>query len=257
MSRDPFESSARTLRKARHVVALTGAGISRESGLPTFREAGTGLWARYRPEELATPEAFARDPALVWRWYAWRRSLVAAAEPNAAHHALVDLARRTPTFTLVTQNVDALHRRAGSTDVVELHGDVTRVHCAGCGMTAPAGALPDDTPPQCDCGSLLRPAVVWFGEQLPFEALERATMAAADADLFLVIGTSGLVYPAAGLSDIAARAGAAVISINPDPGSAPPGAVQLTGSAAEVLPRLVASAWPTEVRHPGPQDRAR
>lgn len=231
------------LREAKHVVALTGAGISRESGLPTFREAQSGLWAQYRPEDLATPEAFARDPGLVWRWYAWRRSLVNAAVPNAAHRALVDLEAAVPRFSMVTQNVDGLHQRAGSPEVIELHGNITRVRCARCGRYVTAEGLPDEGPAECeDCGGLLRPDVIWFGEVLPREALEKASEAAGDCDAFLVIGTSGVVYPAAGLTDIALRTGAAVISINPDASSAPPGAMQLTGSAAEILPRLVEAA---------------
>lgn len=235
--------AATQLREAQHIVALTGAGISRESGLPTFREAQTGLWEQYRPEDLATPEAFARDPGLVWRWYAWRRSLVNAAAPNAAHRALFDVENAAPRFTLVTQNVDGLHQRAGSADVIELHGNITRVRCNRCGRYVAAEGLPDEGPVECDCGGLLRPDVVWFGEMLPHEALERAAEAAGACDVFLVIGTSGVVYPAAGLTEIALRTGAGVISINPDASSAPPGATQLTGSAAEVLPRLVEAAW--------------
>lgn len=244
MTLDALEGAAALLRTAQHITVLTGAGISKESGLPTFREAQSGLWAQYRPEELATPEAFARDPALVWSWYAWRRSLVRAAAPNAAHHALVRLAEVAPRLTLATQNVDGLHQRAGSPEVIELHGNITRVRCARCERYVSVDGLSDDGPVECDCGGYLRPDVVWFGEALPRQALEQAAEAAEDSDVFLVIGTSGVVFPAAGLTDIALRAGARVISINPDPASAPPGAVQLTGSAAALLPRLVELAWP-------------
>jgi NAD-dependent deacetylase len=238
-----FAAAADALRHARRVVALSGAGISRESGLPTFRETQTGLWARFRPEELATPDAFARDPGLVWRWYAWRRRLVADAAPNAAHYALVTLARHIPHFTLVTQNIDGLHQRAGSDDVIELHGAIRNTRCAACDRAAPAAPLPDDEPPRCACGGLFRPDVVWFGEMLPPAALARASEEALSCDVFLAIGTSGIVYPAAGLAASAFRTGAAVISINPDPAAAPPGAVQLSGSAGCVLPALVAAAW--------------
>lgn len=243
MTQQTLSRLADHLREAHHVAALTGAGISRESGLPTFREAQSGLWARYRPEDLATPEAFARDPALVWRWYAWRRSLVSDAEPNAAHYALARLEEEAPHFTLITQNVDGLHRRAGSRQLLELHGDITRFRCARCGRYAPTDDLPDEGPPSCDCGGLLRPDVVWFGEALPSAELEHAAEAAAECDMFLVIGTSGVVYPAAGLTGIAMRNGARVISINPDASAAPAGTVQLTGNAADLLPRLVELAY--------------
>jgi NAD-dependent deacetylase len=244
MDEAAFQLAAAALREAVEVGALTGAGISKESGLPTFREAQTGLWARYRPEDLATPEAFERDPVLVWRWYAWRRGLVANAEPNAAHGALVRLADRVPRFTLVTQNVDGLHRRAGSEEVLELHGDITRIRCSRCDRDPPPAPWPEDAPPRCACGALLRPDVVWFGEMLPARVLQRAVEASAWCDVFLVIGTSGLVYPAAGLTDVAQRAGATVIGIDPDRASAPRGAIHLAGSAAEVLPRLVDAARP-------------
>jgi NAD-dependent deacetylase len=237
------ERAAHLLSTARHIVALTGAGISKDSGLPTFREAQTGLWAQYRPEDLATPEAFARQPDVVWRWYAWRRSLVEAAEPNAGHHALVAMERAAPAFTLVTQNVDGLHRRAGSTDVIELHGDITRVRCSTCGREHPRHGPGE--PPHCEvCDGYLRPAVVWFGEMLPEDALRRATAAAGACDVLLSVGTSGLVYPAAGLVGIAARGGADVITVNPEADAGVPGAIHLRGSASDVLPRLMDAAWP-------------
>ncbi len=239
------------LRAARHIAALTGAGISAESGLPTFREPQTGLWARYRPEELATPEAFARDPELVWRWYEWRRSLVAAAEPNAAHHALVRIEALVPRFTLVTQNVDGLHERAGSRDVIELHGRIPRTKCSRDGRLVEVWDDDGAVPPRCpSCGAALRPDVVWFGESLPPGALESAAEAAAEFDALLGIGTSGVVYPAAGLVPIARRAGAAVVVVNTaQPDAAPaPDEWHLTGRAAEVLPALVEAVWPDEGR---------
>lgn len=237
------------LRAAEHVVALTGAGISAESGLPTFREQQTGLWARYRPEELATPEAFARQPELVWQWYEWRRSLVAAAEPNAGHLALVALERQAPRFTLITQNVDGLHERAGSRDVVELHGRITRSKCSAEDRIVDAWPETNDVPPRCpSCGAPLRPDVVWFGEPLPEEALRRAVDAASDCDVFLSIGTSGVVFPAASLLPLAARTGAAVAVINtrPQEGAPVPGAFSLLGPAAAMLPALLEAAWPEQ-----------
>lgn len=239
-----FSAVVAQLRRARRIVVLTGAGISRESGLPTFREAQTGLWATYRPEELATPEAFIRDPALVWQWYAWRRRLVLDARPNPGHFALAALARKHDRVTLITQNVDGLHRRAGSPDVIELHGDVTRVRCNACGARDAPEPLPEDEPPDCDCGGVFRPDVVWFGEMLPGAALERAMDESAACDLFLTVGTSGAVYPAAGLAGVAARSGATIVCINPDGSAAPAGAIHLAENATTVLPALVTAAWP-------------
>jgi NAD-dependent deacetylase len=238
-----LQQAAQALATASRVVVLTGAGISKDSGLPTFREAQTGLWARYSPEQLATPEAFAEQPELVWRWYAWRRELVARAEPNAGHRALAAMQQCAPHFTLVTQNVDGLHRSAGSRDVLELHGDITRSRCSACGLVH--NEIGAGEPPACgDCGAYLRPDVVWFGEALPEAALSAAAAAAARCDVFLSVGTSGLVYPAAGLGTIAARAGARVVFINPDAAGRPAGALHLAASASDVLPRLVRAAWP-------------
>ncbi|HSJ25836.1 MAG TPA: NAD-dependent deacylase [Longimicrobiales bacterium] len=238
-----LQQAAAALRAARHVVVLTGAGVSKDSGLPTFREAQTGLWARYRPEDLATPEAFARQPDVVWRWYAWRRELVARAEPNAGHRAIAALQERLrgsgTSLTLVTQNVDGLHVRAGSPDVVELHGNIGRIVCSRC-RHAPAEPGAGE-PPNCAlCGAPLRPDVVWFGEVLPEAALNRAVREAAECDVFLSVGTSGLVYPAAGLVQVARRHGAAVIVVNPDD-DVVPGALWLRGSASEMLPALLAA----------------
>jgi NAD-dependent deacetylase len=214
--------------------------------VPTFRDALTGLWARYRPEELASPAAFERDPRLVWEWYAWRRGLVARAEPNPAHLALARLEARVPGFTLVTQNVDGLHQRAGSRRVIELHGSLARTKCSAEGTPVPAWPATDDPPPPCPrCGAPLRPDVVWFGESLPPAALHDAARAAAEAEVFLSVGTSGVVHPAAGLIDAALAAGALVLEINPEP-TPYSGRVAhaFRGPAGVLLPDLVASAWP-------------
>jgi NAD-dependent deacetylase len=231
-----------TLRDARGVVALTGSGISAESGVPTFREAQTGLWERYDPQQLATPEAFARDPRLVWEWYEWRRRLVAVAEPNAGHSALAELERRVPSFTLVTQNVDGLHERAGSRNVIELHGNILRSKCSREDRVVEPGVL--EVPPRCpQCGAFLRPDVVWFGEMLPLGAFEAASEAARRCDVFLSIGTSSLVYPAAALPYEAVESGATLVEINPNPTPLTPHAdYALHGKAGEVLPQLLREA---------------
>lgn len=231
------------LSRARRVVVVTGAGISAESGVPTFREARTGLWARYDPAELATAEAFRRNPDLVWRWYCWRRSQVLAVEPNAGHRAIADLQHRFPGFLLVTQNVDRLHQRAGSHAVVELHGNIMRARCFD--NAHPVGDWPepaDNRVPVCPhCPSLLRPDVVWFGETLPRVALQQAEQAARDCDVLFSIGTSAVVYPAAALAGIALRQGATVVEINPEPTPLTARArFVLSGPAGVILPQLVA-----------------
>ena len=205
------------LRSATRIVASTGAGISAESGLSTFRDKQTGLWAKYRPEDLATPQAFRRDPRMVWEWYEWRRGFVAEAWPNPGHHALARVEAQRPGFLLVTQNVDGLHAKAGSRNLVELHGNIRRSICFDQRHVAESWAPTNDPPPRCtQCGSPLRPDVVWFGEALPQETLQRAQHAAATCDLFLSIGTSTLVYPAAELPFLAGSNGATVVEINPD-----------------------------------------
>ena len=211
------------LRTAHRVVNPTGAGVSQESGIPTFRDRQTGLWSRFDAAELATPEAFHRDPALVWGWYEWRRAAVARAVPNAAHHAIAKLARKVPELTLVTQNVDDLHERAGSPSVLHLHGRLAHPSCEACRRphTFSAGPLAEAQgraiePPRCTaCGARVRPGVVWFGEALPAAEWEAAQAAALQADLFLCIGTSSLVQPAASLTPLAARAGAVTVEANP------------------------------------------
>ena len=225
------------LRDARHVCVLTGAGVSAESGVPTFRDAQDGLWARYRPEELATPEAFLDNPALVWRWYRWRREIVARVDPNPGHYALAELAGRVPQLTLVTQNVDNLHQRAGSRNVIEFHGNIFVDRCFKDGSERVARDW--SAVPACpDCGGHLRPGVVWFGESIPEAALNASLTAAADCDVFLSIGTSSLVYPAAGLADLARANGATVVEINPEPAMTSARFV-LAGKSGEVLPELL------------------
>ena len=222
---------------------LTGAGISAESGVPTFRDAQTGLWAQFRPEDLATPEAFARDPKHIWQWYEWRRGLVRAVEPNPGHRALADLAHRVPQLTLVTQNVDGLHQRAGSHDVIEYHGNLFRDRCSVEGAVRERATETISGLPECArCGALLRPDVVWFGEAIPEQAQRQADDAATNCDVFLSIGTAAAVYPAAGLADRAARAGAQVIEVNLEPtGLSERADVALHGKAGTVLPALVQS----------------
>jgi NAD-dependent deacetylase len=271
---------AAALHRARHVVALTGAGISAESGIPTFRETD-GIWARFDPEEVATPRAFARDPAKVWGWYAYRRRAMAHAEPNPGHRSLAALERLVPEFTLVTQNIDGLHARAGSARLIELHGNIQRAKCFDCGRLAdlaPALAsraagtgaraegspatdaaasavasaaaeeihIASEAPPTCtECGGLMRPDVVWFGENLAMSDLHAAFDAASSADVCLSIGTSGLVEPAASLPLVALEGHARVVEINPE-------ATPLTAWAHDViqapaglaLPALLAAAWP-------------
>ncbi len=233
------------LRAAPSLAVLTGAGVSAESGLATFRDAQTGLWARYRPEELATPQAFAQNPKLVWDWYAERRAHALAARPNPAHKALVEMENHVPDFTLITQNVDGLHQEAGSRSLVPLHGDLRRVRCAECGHHP--SAWPEDHPhvPPCPrCGGLLRPDVVWFNEPLPAEALRRAVAAAQRAQVFLVVGTSAVVEPAASLWRLTQDNGGLVVEVNPQATRLSPRAdYRLRGKAGEVLPRLVAAAW--------------
>ncbi len=209
--------------------------------MPTFREAQTGLWEKYDPLELATPEAFARDPELVWRWYRWRRELVSRADPNAGHRALAELQSLVPRLTLVTQNVDGMHQRAGSRDVIEFHGNLFTNRCCSDGRIVETDA--DDGVPICPkCGDYLRPGVVWFGEAIPEDALHASFAAAADCDVFLSVGTSSLVYPAAGLADVAQESSAVTIEVNPSPtGRSGSFTANLRGNAGLVLPKLVES----------------
>lgn len=243
---------ATALRTARHVVVFTGAGVSAESGIATFRDALTGLWSRFDAQALATPEAFRSHPDIVWGWYESRRAQVLRSEPNAAHRAIAELARHVPELTVITQNVDDLHERAGSTDVAHLHGSLHAPRCSACGEPqAFADALPLEAeegraiaPPACThCGAPVRPGVVWFGESLPADAWNAAIDAVERCELLLSIGTSALVYPAAELPQRALEAGAIVAQINP--AATPLDSVvhhNLRGAAADIMPRLLASA---------------
>jgi NAD-dependent deacetylase len=228
------------LAEARRVAVLTGAGVSAESGVPTFRGAG-GLWRKYRAEDLATPEAFHRNPKLVWEWYDSRRQLIARCQPNAAHRAIALLERRAPEFLLITQNVDGLHRLAGNVRLVELHGNLWRVRCLDDGQVTENLEVPlRAIPPRCGCGGLLRPDVVWFGEALPPEALQEASDFAESCDVFLVVGTSVVVQPAASLPTIARRRGAYVVEVNLEPTPLTSFAHESHhGKAAEILPALL------------------
>ena len=234
-----IEEVRERLRAAKSPVALTGAGVSAESGVPTFRGA-EGLWRNYNPQELATPEAFEADPRLVWEWYDWRRSLISKISPNPAHYALAAIERRSPAFTLITQNVDGLHRTAGSSRVLEIHGSIWTVRCVECGNSSENRDVPISILPRCSCGGLLRPGVVWFGESLPEELIYKAFEAASSTDLMLVIGTSGVVQPAASLATRAQQEGAFVVEINPE--ATPLSGVadcSFKGKAGELVPELL------------------
>jgi NAD-dependent deacetylase len=231
------------LKAADRIAVLSGAGMSAESGVPTFRDAQTGLWSRFDPMQLASEEGFRADPPLVWQWYASRRGAVAKAQPNPGHFALADAERVGRHIEVLTQNVDGLHRRAGSKAVTELHGAIMRTIClAQCGFREEDPTrLPAGEPPRCPrCGDWLRPGVVWFGEMLDPAHLEAAETAAADCDVMLVVGTSGLVYPAAGLPMVARRAGATIVIVNPAPSEIDDCAhLIVRGTAAGSLPRLL------------------
>ena len=219
---------------------LTGSGVSAESGVPTFREAQTGLWERFDPQELATPEAFDRNPALVWDWYAWRRKLITEARPNPGHVAIAEMQHLVPNFALATQNVDGLHQEAGSREAIELHGNIMRTKCSVEG-TSVEDYDRAASPPYCpSCGAPLRPDVVWFGETLPQEALEAAARVARESEVYISVGTSSLVYPAAGLPFEALENGARIVEINPSETPLTRHAdYTLRGPAGDVLPRLI------------------
>jgi NAD-dependent deacetylase len=229
------------LLEAKRVAVLTGAGISAESGVPTFR-GDEGLWKKFSPEELANFDAFMKNPKMVWEWYNYRRRIVEEVQPNPGHRALVDLEELVPEVVIVTQNVDNLHQRAGSKKVIELHGNILRNRCLNCGRITTATNLEfTDGVPRCPhCGGMLRPDVVWFGEMLPEDALQKAYGAAKNCDVFFSVGTSAVVYPAASLPEIAFRQGAFVIEINPEPTPVTDFAhVSLRGKSGEILPQIV------------------
>ncbi|MCG3121896.1 MAG: NAD-dependent protein deacylase Sir2 [Phycisphaerales bacterium] len=247
---DPISAIAKAVRSARHVVVLTGAGVSAESGTPTFRDAMTGLWASFNPQELATPEAFEKNPELVTRWYDQRRIGCMACAPNPGHLALArleeQLTARGGRFTLLTQNVDRLHHRAGSINVVELHGTIMVWRCTRTGreFTPPAEPM-TEFPPRSPAGGLLRPNVVWFGEMLPESALAAAFEALQDCDLFLSIGTSSVVHPAASFIHIAKSAGAATGEINPESTPITPLVdFAARGKSGELLPLILDRCGP-------------
>jgi NAD-dependent deacetylase len=228
------------LRGGPRIAVLTGAGISAESGIPTFR-GQDGLWKQFRAEELATPQAFYRDPGLVWEWYDWRRNIIASKKPHAGHRVLARWEGHFPHFILITQNVDGLHRRAGSQNVLELHGNIWEVRCTKEGTVAENYEAPlKSIPPLCPaCSSILRPNVVWFGEALPSETLEEAYAASASCELMFVIGTSAFVQPAASLPLLVAQRGATVVEVNPEPTPLTPSAdFVFQGKAGEFLPLI-------------------
>lgn len=226
------------LKQARRVTVLTGAGISADSGIPTFR-GPDGLWKNFRAEELATPEAFSSDPYLVWEWYNWRREIIASKAPNPAHHALVSLEKQISQFSLLTQNVDGFHLLAGNKNITELHGNIWKVRCTVCGEIREDHRVPLPIPPSCSsCGEMVRPHIVWFGEMLNPTDIDQAYRALENCDIMLVIGTSGVVQPAASFASMAKSSGAYVAEVNPDASGAVAHAA-LNGRAAEVVPRLV------------------
>ena len=238
--RSEIEAVRDRIAQARAVTILTGAGISADSGVPTFR-GPDGLWRNFRPEQLASPDAFARDPHLVWEWYNWRRELIAATRPNPAHIALAELEQRLARCWLITQNVDGLHRAAGSRNLSEIHGNIWKVRCTSCGSIVENREVPIPLLPRCTpCGGLLRPHIVWFGESLDPEDIDRSYEALHGSEVLLIVGTSGVVYPAASFAPIAKAAGAFVVEVNLD---ATPQSeivdVSLQGRARDVIPALI------------------
>jgi NAD-dependent deacetylase len=244
MSASAFEKTARALADAKRVAVFSGAGISAESGVPTFRSSG-GLWENSRVEDVATLEGFHRNPALVWEFYEARRQAAQKASPNPGHVAIARVANAFEELTTITQNVDGMHQRAGSRDVLELHGSLWRARCAGsCGCVVDPFPFPaPSSPPRCTCGELLRPDVVWFGEMLPEEVWVRAATAASRSNVVLVVGTSGAVWPAAGIPLAARRAGAFVVEVNPEETEITRHLdLSLRGPSGEILPRLFDAA---------------
>ncbi len=238
--KDELEELAGLLRLKPRIAVLTGAGISAESGIPTFR-GKDGLWKEFRAEELATPEAFFRDPRLVWEWYDWRRGIIGSKNPHPGHYVLANWEKIFPDFILITQNVDGLHRKAGSGNILELHGNIWEMRCTREGTILENRQTPlPEIPPRCSaCGALLRPNVVWFGEALPAETLEQATAASSSCDLMFVIGTSAYVQPAASLPLLAAQNGAKIIEINPEPTPLSASAdFAFQAAAGEALPEI-------------------
>jgi len=246
MAENSVEAAARAIDRARSIVVFSGAGVSRESGIATFRDPEEGIWSKYDPMEMATLEGYVRDPSFVWTWYEHRFGIVVDAEPNLGHRAIAELEELFPTVTVVTQNIDGLHQRAGSTDVIELHGTMHRYACLHrkhVGFKRDDFADQEERPPRCPvCGDLIRPEVVWFGEALPAAELDRAQLRSAACDAMLVVGTSAVVFPAAALPLQAIHSGATVIEVNPEPTALSRQATfWLRGPGGEVLPQLVAA----------------
>jgi NAD-dependent deacetylase len=236
---NPLADVKERVSRARSITVLTGAGISADSGVPTFR-GPEGLWRNFRAEDLATPEAFATDPRLVWEWYDWRRTVIVSKRPNAAHQALVEIEHGRERFCLITQNVDGLHEAAGSRNLIELHGNIWKVRCTHCHEVEANRDVPIGILPYCKCGGLVRPHIVWFGERLDPNHVARSEEALLDCDLLLIIGTSGVVYPAASFASIARSGGAFVVEINLDP--TPNSSVvhlALQGRAKDLVPQLL------------------
>ena len=235
-----IEEARKRVLSSKRLVALTGAGISAESGVPTFRGKG-GIWQRYRVTDLATPHAFAKDPRLVWEFYNWRRDLISKVTYNPAHKALVDLEKIVPHFALITQNIDDLHRKAGSKNLIELHGNIWWVKCSKCDYKAKDERVPIPFPPICSkCGGMLRPDVVWFGEFLDMDILNMAVSEVERADTILVVGTSAVVQPAASLIGIGKKSGAFLIEVNLEPTEATPiFDISIRGRAGEILLRFI------------------
>jgi NAD-dependent deacetylase len=235
-----IDKAAAALNESRSLVVSTGAGMSKESGIPTFRDAPNALWEHYDPETLASPQGWMKDPPLVWRWYAERRRLISQTSPNPGHHAIAELENHFEDFIVITQNIDDLHRKAGSRNLVEVHGNIFRYKCFDAEHEIDELPAGDDEPPKCECGSLIRPNVVWFGELLPEEAIRRSYQAIEACDTMLVVGTSGIVVPVAGFPALARQMGARIIEINPEETPITQVAhMFLRGRAGEVLPRLV------------------
>ena len=244
-----LQSIGEKLRNAQHVAVLTGAGISAESGIPTFRDAQTGLWSRFNAEDLATVQGFRRNPEAVWNWYTERRNIALQAQPNAAHLALAEMERRVPTFDLITQNIDGLHQRAGNQRVIEVHGSLAHVKCLGHQHRLDYWPETEaEIPPLCPiCHSQLRPDVVWFGELLPQNAWSRAAEAVASCDFFFSIGTSGLVEPVASLARQAEQQEATLVINNLEVEiSSTQRCYNLNGPAGTILPLIMQASWPTE-----------
>ncbi len=234
-----IESALKILKKAKSVFVLTGAGISAESGIPTFR-GKDGLWRNYSATELATPEAFSKNPELVWEWYRWRQKIILQAKPNPGHYAIVEMEQYFERFLLLTQNVDNLHQRAGSKNVLELHGNIFRTRCLNCGKIEKSDIDSNDPLPHCSCGGMLRPDVVWFGESIPGNIWQEAIEFLSKADIALICGTSGVVWPAAAIPEMACTYGAKTIEINLEPTPITPIVdISLQFPAGKILPQLI------------------